>query len=122
MQTIGWWSRPISFLERGRASFGKRFTVRLLGTPPSVMLSDPHEIKAVFPSPPAVLHPGEGARILEPVVGANSVILLDESAHLEQRKLMLPAFHGEKMAALTSLMGGLTEGELDWWRTAARGR
>ena len=25
------------------------------------------------------------------------MILLDEGAHLEQRKLMLPAFHGEKM-------------------------
>jgi len=104
MQTIGWWSRPISFLERGRARFGKRFTVRLLGTPPFVMLSDPDEIKAVFTAPPDVLHPGEGARILEPVVGANSVILLDESDHLEQRKLMLPAFHGEKMERLSALM------------------
>ena len=32
--------------------------------------------------------------------GKNSVILLDEGPHMEQRKLMLPAFHGEKMARL----------------------
>ena len=48
-----------------------------------------------------MLHPGEGAKVLEPVVGANSVILLDERAHLSQRKLMLPAFHGEKMQRLS---------------------
>ena len=28
------------------------------------------------------------------------MILLDEGAHLEQRKLMLPAFHGERMQPL----------------------
>ena len=60
------------------------------------MLSDPEDIKEVFTAPPDVLHPGEGARVLEPVVGRNSVILLDEAAHMEQRKLMLPAFHGER--------------------------
>ena len=52
-----------------RARYGKRFTIRLLATPPFVMLSDPDEIKEVFTAPPDVLHPGEGARILEPVVG-----------------------------------------------------
>ena len=55
----------------------------------------------MFTAPPEVLHPGEGARILEPIVGTNSVILLDEGDHLEQRKLMLPAFHGEKMQRLS---------------------
>jgi cytochrome P450 len=49
------------------------------------------------------------------MVGANSVILLDEAAHLEQRKLMLPAFHGEKMQRLTGLMTELAERELSGW-------
>src|SRR5438270_12171687 len=97
LQTIGWWSRPTAFLERCRARYGRRFTMRLLGQSPFVMISDPEEIKQIFQAPPDVLHPGEGAYILEPVVGANSVILLDEEPHLEQRKLMLPAFHGESM-------------------------
>ena len=115
MQTIGWWTRPISFLERGRGRYGKRFTVRLLQTPPFVMLSDPDEVRQVFTAPPDVLHPGEGARILEPVIGANSVILLDEAAHLEQRKLMLPAFHGEKMQRLAGLMAEVAEREAERW-------
>ena len=99
MQTLGWWTRPIAFLERGRGRYGKRFTVRLLRTPPFVMLSDPDEVRQVFTAPPDVLHPGEGARILEPVVGANSVILLDEARALEQRKLMLPRSTARRCSA-----------------------
>jgi cytochrome P450 len=115
IQTFGWWTRPISFLERWRARYGKRFTIRLLGTPPFVMLSAPDELKQLFTTPPEVLHPGEGARILEPVVGKNSVILLDERDHLEQRKLMLPAFHGERMERLTELMTEVAEREAAAW-------
>ena len=103
------------FLERCRARYGKRFTIRLPLAPPFVMISDPAEVKQVFTAPPDVLHPGEGARVLEPVVGTNSVILLDEAAHMEQRKLMLPAFHGEKMERLSDLIAEVAEREIASW-------
>jgi cytochrome P450 len=115
LQSIGWWNRPTAYLERCRARYGRRFTIRLVGQSPFVILSDPADIKQVFTAAPEVLHPGEGARILEPVIGANSVILLDEAAHLRQRKLLLPAFHGEKMQRLSGLMAELTEREVDSW-------
>jgi cytochrome P450 len=115
LQTLGTWSRPMAFLERCRARYGKRFTTHLLGQPPLVMISDPDEIKQIFQAPPDVLHPGEGARILEPLVGSHSVILLDEAPHLEQRKLLLPAFHGESMQRLAGLMRELADSELTSW-------
>jgi cytochrome P450 len=43
------------------------------------------------------------------------VILLDEAPHLEQRKLLLPAFHGDKMQRLTGLMTELAEREVASW-------
>ncbi len=115
MQGLGWWHRPTAFMERCRARYGKRFTIKLPGQPPFVMLSDPDELAQVFKAPPDVLHPGEGARILEPVVGSYSVILLDEREHLEQRKLLLPAFHGDAMSKLTGLMEELAEDEVSGW-------
>src|SRR5881275_2811708 len=117
IQTTAWWNRPIALLERCRARYGKRFTLRLLVQVPFVMIADPDEAKEVFQAPPDVLHPGEGARILEPVVGKHSVILLDEGPHLEQRKLMLPAFHGDSMKKLTGLMEELAEREVSGWPT-----
>src|SRR5438309_5570529 len=118
LQTIGWWSRPTAFLERCRARYGKRFTIRLLSAPPFVMLTDPDELKELFTAPPDVLHPGEGASILEPVVGKHSVILLDGHDHLEQRRLMLPAFHGEQMERLTSVMTEVADREAAAWPRA----
>jgi cytochrome P450 len=115
IQTIAWWNRTVPFLERCRERYGKRFTMRLLQTPPFVHHSEPEHLREIFTAPPEVLHPGEGARLLEPVVGSNSVILLDERAHLSQRKLMLPAFHGEKMQRLSGLMGEVAEREVASW-------
>jgi cytochrome P450 len=115
LQTMAWWNRTVPFLERCRERYGKRFTMRLLQTPPFVHHSEPDHLREIFTAPPEVLHPGEGARILEPVVGANSVILLDERPHLSQRKLMLPAFHGEKMKRLSGLVEDVAEREVARW-------
>ena len=112
LQAVGFWTRPFAFLRQCRERYGKRFTIKLPGAPPFVMLTDPAEVKEVFAAPPDALRPGEGARVLEPVVGTNSVILLDEAAHMEQRKLMLPAFHGERMERLAGLMEGVAAEEL----------
>jgi cytochrome P450 len=115
VQTMRWWTRPVPFFERCRARYGQRFTVRLLALPPFVMLTDPDEVKQVFTAPAEVLHPGSGARILEPVIGRNSVILLDEDAHLAQRRLMLPAFHGEQVARLAEVMAEVAAAQVERW-------
>jgi cytochrome P450 len=116
LQLLGTWTRPTATLERLRR-YGPRVTVRLPFQPPFVMLSDPADVKELFAAPPDVLHPGEGAWVLEPIIGRNSVILLDEGAHLTQRRLLLPAFHGERMQRLAGVMTELTEREVDGWPT-----
>jgi cytochrome P450 len=116
IQGMGFWTRPLAFLQRCRKRYGPRFTIKLPFSPPFVMLTDPDEVKQVFMAPPDVLRPGQGARVLEPIVGANSLILLDGDAHMAQRKLMLPAFHGEKMARLEGVMADVTEQEVAGWQ------
>jgi cytochrome P450 len=115
LQLLATWKRPAGSSERLRERYGKRFTVRLPFQPPLVMLSDPEDIRELFTAAPEVMHPGQGARVLEPTVGPNSVILLDEGPHLEQRKLLLPAFHGQRMQRLTGLMAELAEREIESW-------
>jgi cytochrome P450 len=118
LQLVATWKRPAASLERLRHKYGKRITVQLPFQPPFVILSDPDEIRELFQAPPDVLHPGEGARVLEPLIGRNSVILLDEAPHLEQRRLLLPAFHGEKMQRQIGLMTELTVSEVESWPRA----
>ncbi len=82
LQLLATWKRLAASSERLRERYGKRFTVRLPFQPPLVMLSDPDDIRELFAAPPEVLHPGQGARVLEPIVGRNSVILLDEGLEI----------------------------------------
>ena len=115
IQGAAQWTRPLAYLERCRARYGKRFTVRFPLTPPFVMISEPGQVQQIYTAPADVLHPGEGASVLMPIVGWNSVILLDGDAHMEQRKLMLPAFHGERIGRLTGLVEEVAEREIAGW-------
>ena len=114
---LGWTLRAVPSMERWRARYGERFTVDL-GPPEGkwIFLTQPDEIREMFSAPADVLHPGEGARVLEPLVGPRSVLLLDGQKHLAQRKLMLPAFHGERMRALTGVMEEVAVAEVAGWR------
>ena len=115
VQAVAWFARPVAFFETCRQRYGKRFTIRLPGQYPFVHLSDVDECKQVLTEAPEVLHPGEGARLLEPIVGSNSLILLDEKPHLEQRKLLTPAFHGERIERLSDLVTDVAEREVAAW-------
>jgi cytochrome P450 len=115
LQAVAWFTRPVAFFENCRRRYGKRFTIRLPGQRPFVHLSDVEECKQVLTAPPEVLHPGQGARLLEPLIGSNSLILLDEKPHLEQRKLLNPAFHGERIERLSDLVNDVAEREVAAW-------
>src|SRR5204862_5088724 len=115
VRPMGGLQLPSSTMNCARQPSHSPFTFRRHTTPPLVMHADPAHVKEIFTAPPEVLHPGEGARMLEPVVGTNSVILLDEREHLSQRRLMLPAFHGEKMERLTDLMAEVADREVASW-------
>jgi cytochrome P450 len=120
LNLLGWTLRPVPFMEQCRARYGDRFTVDM-GPPEGkwIFLTRPDDIREMFSAPADVLHPGEGARVLEPVVGSRSVLLLDGAEHLAQRKLMLPAFHGERMRALTGVMEEVAAAEVAGWRPGA---
>jgi hypothetical protein len=117
LQLLGTWLRPGMSMVMLMRRYGRRVTVNIPFQPPLVMISDPEQIKEIFKLAPDVAHPGQGARILEPILGRYSLILLDEDLHLEHRRLLLPAFHGDRMKLLADLMRELTDAELDTWPT-----
>jgi cytochrome P450 len=110
-----WIARPIPFLERASQRYGDVFTVRFpIGT--VVFIADPAVIKQVFTGDPETFHAGEAnATPLEPLMGRNSVLLLDGREHMRQRKLMLPSFHGERMQRYGNVMRKAAEEEIATW-------
>jgi cytochrome P450 family 135 len=114
-QTMAWLTRPIQFLEACRRHHGDAFSVRFLGfSSPMVMLSDPEAIRALYTERANGLPPGRSDTLL-PVVGPDSVLLLQGEQHLARRRLMLPPFHGERMRAYESTVASVTEREIGTW-------
>ncbi|MGH2833548.1 MAG: cytochrome P450, partial [Solirubrobacteraceae bacterium] len=74
-------------------------------------------IRALYTAPEHTLPPGRTISLL-PVMGPNSVLLLEGREHLSRRKLMLPPFHGERMRSYESIVRAATERELSSWPVA----
>jgi cytochrome P450 family 135 len=117
LQTARWAVRPLPFLRELQRRHGDVFSVQLFHEDPWVMVSDPELVKRVLTAPADVLHAGEGNQILEPILGASSVLLLDEDQHLRQRRLLLPPFHGDRMERYGEVMREVAEAELERWPT-----
>lgn len=108
VQLAAWLFTPIPFIERMRRRHGPVFTLRFSGFPPLVVLSDPAAVKEVFTGDPEVFHAGRANAVLKPILGGSSLLLLDGPRHRDERKLMMPAFHGERMHAYGRVMRELT--------------
>ena len=115
--TRRWWRQPLQTLEECRARYGDLFTYRIAHEGTWVFLSDPEAVKQVFTGDPRLLHAGEANTVLLPVLGEHSVLLLDEPAHMKERKLMLPPFHGKRMQAYRGVMAEIAPAEIDRWPT-----
>jgi cytochrome P450 len=115
LQTVRWMTRPLAFLDACRRRYGDAFSVTFAGfQSPSVFISHPDAIRDLYRSRENTLPAGRGAA-LEPVMGAQSVLLLEGSEHLARRKVMLPPFHGERMRAYESVISEVVSAEIDSW-------
>ena len=102
-------------MEDSQRRYGDMFTLRITHEGVWVFLSHPDAVKQVFTGDPRLLHAGEANIVLLPVLGSNSVLLLDDDAHMAQRKLMLPSFHGERMRGYERTMADVAAREIEGW-------
>jgi cytochrome P450 len=119
LQTLRWMFRPAPMLEDCRRRYGDMFTLRIAHEGTWVFLADPDAVRQVFTGDPRILHAGEANVVLLPMLGHHSVLLLDEAAHMAQRKLMLPSFHGERMRRYEQVMREVAAAEIERWPSGA---
>jgi len=115
--TYRWMHDAPRVLDECFRTFGDTFTLRLpaamlLKPVPIVVTCHPDTIKQVFTGPGEFLHAGKAGRVLAPLVGENSLLVLDGATHLRHRKLMLPAFHGERVRRYVAAMRDETLDEI----------
>jgi cytochrome P450 len=102
-------------MEELHRRHGDMFTVKIANEGTWVFLADPDAVKQVFTGDPRLLHAGEANRILLPLLGHHSVLLLDDAAHMRQRKLLLPPFHGERMRGFERIMAAAARDRIERW-------
>lgn len=115
-QALQWVMRPQEFVVRQRERFGDVFTLEFIDGQPLVVLSDPEDVRTVFTGSAEVMHAGEANKLLAPVLGSRSILLLDEAEHLRHRRLLLPPFHGERMLRYEQIMAEAARRELATWQ------
>lgn len=115
IQLLAWMSRPWEFMDWCAAHYGDMFTLRLAGQRPWLMVSHPDITKEIFTVPPELLLAGESNRIVQPLVGANSLLLLEGDAHMEQRRLLLPSFRGNRLKFYADTMTAVAQAEIARW-------
>ena len=79
-------------------------------------VADRDLVEQVFKWKPSEYNVAEPRRIMEPVTGPSSILLLDADRHMRMRKLMLPPFHGEAITRYAELIEEVTLREIETWR------
>ncbi|HET6571692.1 MAG TPA: cytochrome P450 [Solirubrobacterales bacterium] len=115
LQALGWATRPYPFMKRCQERYGDVFTLRILHSGTWVFLCDPGDVKRVLTAPAGGLGVALANPLLLPVLGPRSVMLLEEPAHMQRRRLMLPPFHGQRMEADAAMMAVATREVVRAW-------
>lgn len=116
VQTLRYVTKPLPLLDECAQRFGDIFTLQLLGTGNWVLLSSPRDLKAMFTAEPKVAHAGAAnGSVFGVLTGDSTVLTMDEDAHLQRRRLLLPSFHGERMQVYFDEMREVTMRTIDSW-------
>jgi cytochrome P450 len=116
VQALRYLRDPLGFLAAHQRRYGDIFTVRFPTFGKIVYVARADLVKEVFTGAPSIFHAGEAnATVLEPALGPNSVLTLDDAPHMRQRKLLLPPFHGERVQRYGELIVETTRREMESW-------
>ena len=120
VQTILWGACNGPLMRWCQRRYGDMFTIRLpkaTGSGTSVIVVDPAAVKEVFGLSAGCFAAAELAPVLEPFLGARSVLLLDGDRHRRERRLITRGLHGEAMSTYAEWIEEITEQDVATWPT-----
>ena len=115
LQTLRFNQRQIEFVFRARRELGETFRMHGVIPEPTTIASHPDHVRSLFTAKPEQAPSLTGESPLRPIVGPNSVLTAVGPRHMRQRKLLLPAFHGEAIEQYTQMIADAAEREIDRW-------
>lgn len=111
--------RQSSFMRQMQREHGDVFRVDFQNdlVPEAVIVSHPDHVKSLFTAKPELAPSRTGSSPLRPIVGESSVLTSVGPRHMRQRKLLLPAFHGQAIAHYQEQIQAAADREIATWKT-----
>lgn len=116
VQTLLAVGRPVDMRLTMRDRYGPLYVTNDAIAGRLVHVGERDLVEQIFKWKPDAYNVAEPRDLMAPVVGAESLLLLDGARHLRMRKLLLPPFHGEAIAGFRDLIAEVTHREIDGWR------
>ena len=116
IQTIRGILQPLKYIEKAAQEYGDFYTTKFAGFPTQVIISNPQAIQEIFTADSKMFNSAQGNQVLRPLLGEYSLVLHDGNYHQQQRKLLLPSFHGERMKAYGNTICEITEQVINQWK------
>src|SRR5436190_21373684 len=115
VQVLRFNQRQIEFVFHARRKLGDVFRMRGMVRGDPVVTCHPDHVRSLFTAKPELAPSLTGESPLRPIVGPNSVLTAVGPRHMRQRKLLLPAFHGEAIERYVQMISDVAEREIDRW-------
>lgn len=108
LQKIQWVNNSLAYMDVAGQKYGDIFNAPVIGNYRQLLLvSHPQALQQIFSNPHHFIAPSNP--LLHPIVGDNSVFVMEGDRHRKERKLLMPPFHGEQMLSNGQLICELTE-------------
>jgi cytochrome P450 family 110 len=108
-QLLQWIGNPMRWMEACQKRYGDWFTLQIGALGSIVFCAAPEGIQAIFTADSSTFDAGQSNMLLRPLLGDHSLILLDGDRHYQQRQLLMPPFHGERMRTYGDLILQITD-------------
>lgn len=119
LQILQWVFNPLGYMETNFQRFGSLFQAELspVNPEPMVLVNHPEAIQYLLThdNSDEISAPGEVNILAKPLLGENSLILLNGKQHRQRRQLILPPFHGERMRAYGDLICTIARDVMQTW-------
>ena len=120
LQTVQWALNPIRYMETNYQRYGDFFgaPVSPVGNDSLVFVNHPEALQYLLThdTTSEITAPGEANRIVEPLLGSRSLILLSGANHRRHRKLVMPPFHGDRLKVYSELICNITQEVAATWQ------
>ena len=103
-------------MERNRDRHGPIFTVKLGALKRCAFVAEPEAAWQVLSGDPSTFRMGPTNQIFRPVLGEQSLFLLDGEEHKHHRRLLTPSFHPRAVRGYASLIEEITAREMATWQ------